>query len=374
MSLSKKVLILGGLGRIGRQVAADLLNHTDAAVTVTGRQLPTTEDLSFFPRFVDVIKLDLAVDQTLMAAIRQQDLVIHCAGPFHHRDGRVLQHCLDAGVDYVDVSDHRSFYQRVKPLHENAIASGVTAILNTGIFPGISNSMVRQGIEQLDKAETIQLSYVVAGSGGAGLTVMRTTFLGLREPFQAWLNGRWQQILPYTQRETIIFPPPYGKTGVYWFDVPETYTFAESFDVQNVITKFGSIPDFYNHLTWITAHIFPPHWVNSPKGIEFFSNVSYQMTAVTDRWSGIGVAISAAVIGKKDRKSANYRATMVHGSTAIAAGAGTGMVAQAILSGNLKKPGIYPVEQAFSTHLFREGCQNRDIIIDHHIKMAAEVE
>jgi len=58
--------------------------------------------------------------------------------------------------------------------------------------------------------------------------------------------------------------------------------------VQNVITKFGSIPDFYNHLTWITAHIFPDAWVESSRGIEFFSQVSYRMTEVTDKFSGMG--------------------------------------------------------------------------------------
>jgi hypothetical protein len=69
------------------------------------------------------------------------------------------------------------------------------------------------------------------------------------------------------------------------------------FPVQNVITKFGSIPDFYNHLTWITARIFPDAWVESSRGIEFFSQVSYRMTEVTDKFSGIGVAMLAKVAG-----------------------------------------------------------------------------
>jgi saccharopine dehydrogenase-like NADP-dependent oxidoreductase len=121
-------------------------------------------------------------------------------------------------------------------------------------------------------------------------------------------NGR--EIKPYTAREVIDFPAPLGKTGVYWFDMPETYTFAESFPVQNVITKFGSIPDFYNHLTWITAHIFPDAWVESSRGIEFFSQVSYRMTEVTDKFSGIGVAMLAKVAGwqgaAKSSLSSNY--------------------------------------------------------------------
>lgn len=355
---NKKVLVIGGCGRIGNSVAQDIANHSDVEVTITSRNPRQQVNPPF-----KFLTLDLADQEHLQNAIASQDLVVHCAGPFHHRDGRVLSTCISTGVDYLDVSDHRSFYERVIQHQEKAIAQGVTAILNTGIFPGISNSMVKQGIEQFDLPKKIHLSYIVAGSGGAGLTVMRTTFLGLRNKFAAWINGKWQDVLPYSEREIIEFPKPYGKTGVYWFDVPETYTFANSFPVNTVITKFGSIPDWYNHLTWITAHIFPEAWVSSPKGIEFFSRVSYLMTSVTDKFSGIGVAMRAEITGEKAGKTQTYFSTMVHDNTAIAAGAGTGAIAQLILEEKLKQPGIYPVEQVLSTELFLDAMKSRKIEI-----------
>jgi saccharopine dehydrogenase-like NADP-dependent oxidoreductase len=355
--VNKKVIILGGSGRIGREVAKDLAQHTQASVTITGRGNKPAE----FGDEVNFLHLDLEERQGLRAAIQNHDLVIHCAGPFHYRDGRVLQICIEEKVNYIDVSDHRSFYKKVTPWREQAQEAGITAILNTGVFPGISNSMVKQGIEQLDEAETIHLSYVVAGSGGAGVTVMRTTFLGLRTPFQIWQDGKWQQQLPYKEREVKQFPAPYGKVGVYWFDMPETYTFAESFQVKNIITKFGSVPDFYNHLTWITAHIFPEAWVTSPKGIEFFSRVSYAMTQVTDKFSGVGVAMRAEIHGKKDNTPQAYLTTMVHNHAAVATGLGAGSVAQLVLEGRLTQAGIYPVEQILPTDLFLEVMAKRGV-------------
>lgn len=360
--MAKKVLIIGGCGRIGSSVAQDIITHTDAEVIVTGRQPNTAvkQPLQF-------LVLDLEDIERLENAIATSDLVIHCAGPFHYRDGRVLKTCIEKKVNYLDVSDHRSFYQKVVKYRDEAKAAGITAILNTGVFPGISNNMVRQGVEQLDESDTIHLSYTVASSGGAGITVMRTTFLGLQQPFDAWIDGKWQKILPYTQRETIEFPQPYGKTGVYWFDVPETYTFAESFPAKNVITKFGSIPDFYNHLTWIAAHIFPPAWIQSSKGVEFLSQVSYKMTSVTDKISGIGVAMRAEITGKKDNKKAKYCSTLVHENTAVAAGYGTGSIAQFLLEGKLHKPGIFPVEQVLPTDLFEEAMASRGVEIHREI-------
>ncbi|MEC4984337.1 MAG: saccharopine dehydrogenase NADP-binding domain-containing protein [Oscillatoria sp. PMC 1068.18] len=358
--MNKKVLILGGTGRIGSSVAQDLLKHTDAEIIATGRSVSGKKSAN--PR-LQYLALDLDNLAELERTIAEVDLVAHCAGPFHHRDGRVLQICLQKQVNYVDVSDHRSFYNHVVKYRPEAEAAGVTAILNTGIFPGISNSMVRQGVEQFDEVETIHLSYVVAGSGGAGLTVMRTTFLGLQKPFSAWLDGQWQEVLPYSDRETVSFPQPYGKTGVYWFDMPETYTFAESFKAKNIITKFGSVPDFYNHLTWIAAHVFPKSWITSAAGVEFLSRVSYQMTAVTDKFSGIGVAIRSEVQGHKDGKMSSYCSTLVHENTATSAGCGTGSIAQLLLAGKLHKPGIWAVEQALPTNLFEQTMTSREIEI-----------
>ncbi len=363
--MKQRVLILGGLGRIGSSVAKDLLQYTDAEITVTRRT--NIEQISENKR-LHFLQLDLDDQDQLKAAIATANVVVHCAGPFHYRDGRVLKICIEQQVDYVDVSDHRSFLQKVIQYRDEAINAGITAVLNTGIFPGISNSMVRQGVEQLDTIETIHLSYVVAGSGGAGMTVMRTTFLGLRAAFDAWLDGKWQKVLPYSDREIIEFPK-YGKTGVYWFNMPEAYTFAESFAAKNIITKFGSIPDLYNHLTWITAHIFPSAWIESSQGIEFFSRVSYAMTKVSDHFSGIGVAMASKIEGEKDGQKAKCCATFTYENTAIAAGMGTGSVAELLLKGRLHKPGIWPVEQALSTNLFVETLQNRGITIEQKLQI-----
>ncbi|MGC8714361.1 MAG: saccharopine dehydrogenase family protein [Leptodesmis sp.] len=365
----QRVLILGGSGRIGRSVAADLIAHTEAEILLAGRNSAAGERVcNRLGTRAQFLMLNLEDQAGLSSAIAQANLVIHCAGPFHFRDARVLKTCIDRGVNYVDVSDHPSFTRKAMEYSAAAAAAGVTAIVNTGIFPGISNSMVRQDVEQLDAAETIHLSYVVAGSGGAGITVMRTTFLGLQNPFQAWINGAWQTIKPYSDRETIEFPAPYGRTGVYWFDMPETFTLPNTFPVKTVITKFGTVPDFYNFLTWTVAHWWHPWLLKQKAVIEFLSQVSHFMTDVTDRFSGIGVAIRSEVTGQKDGKPAQVCSTLVHENTAIAAGYGTGSMAQVLLSGQLHKPGVWAVEQALSTALFNQTLQERGVNIASVIK------
>lgn len=366
----QQVLIIGGTGRIGQSVAKDLLSHTDVRVTITGRQAGQAIATNLGPR-VTFQPLDLADQSELASAIAKADLVIHTAGPFHDRNAEVLQLCIENGIKYLDVSDHRSFTNKAVAYREQAIEAGVTAIINTGVFPGISNSMVRQDVEALDQVEKIHLSYVVAGSGGAGLTVMRTTFLGLQNAFAVWRSGQWELVEPYSDREMITFPKPYGPVNVFWFDVPEALTLAQSFPVQTVVTKFGSVPEIYNLLTWLTARL-PKAWLQKRSVIEFLSWASYTCTEISDRITGTGVAMRSEVQGIKDGQPTTACSTLVVEDTAIAAGYGTGSIAQLILSGKFTKPGVWPVEASLPTDLCQAMLKLRGVDIKQEIYLASD--
>ena len=226
--------------------------------------------------------------------------------------------------------------------------------------------MVRRDIEQLDVAQKVHLSYVMSGSGGAGLTVMRSTFLGLQRPFEAQINSKRQKVQPYSDREVIDFPH-YGKVGVYWFDMPESFTIADTFPVETVITKFGSVPPFYNYLTWSVARLWHPNLLKSRQVIEFIARVSYAMKQISDHFSGIEVAIRSEVTGLKHGQPMRCISTPVHPNTACAAGIGTGTIAELLLSGDLKKPGVWTPEQAVSTLMFEAAMQSRGIEIQQQL-------
>lgn len=357
--MNKCVLIIGGRGRIGSSIAEDLLKYSNAEITITGRS-PISPRKQWDRRLRFEI-LEIGDTKFLKAAIANADLVIHCAGPFALRDQAVLKMCIAEKVDYLDVSDDRRFTIAALSLSEEAKQSGITAIINTGVFPGISNSLVRESVEHFEEIESIRLRYLVEGSGGAGLTVMRTTFLGLHHPFKVWQQGRWQIVQPYSEPEIAQFGR--RKTNVYWFDVPETYTLATSFSANTVTTKFGVLPEIYNQLTWLTARWFPKSWLTNPLLIEALSRVSYGMTKISDLFSGIGIAVNVEVTGLKAGKLASETSLFSYPNTVKACGMGTGMIAQSLLTGQLRKSGVSTVETAFSTTLFYQGLALRNLNI-----------
>lgn len=378
-----KVLIIGGSGRIGRSVAADVLTYTAAQVTITGRGAAAplalsqwfkarpierpTERSTERPTECQICRpiyqaLDLADEVAVNDEIAQHDLIIHCAGPFRSRNHHVLERCIAQGKPYIDVADSPDYVNKALSYRQAAQASGVTAVISTGIFPGISGSMVRQGIEQLDRATRVHLSYLVAGSGGAGVTVMRTTFIELQTPFMSKINGKWRAIAPYSQREVIEFPR-YGKGGVYWFNTVEALTVADTFpELKTVVTKFGSVPDYYNRLTWLMARS-PAKLLRNPKVIEALAHISYRMTELTDPRTGIGIAMRISIEGELNGEQTTYLSTFDHEDTAFCAGCGTGAVAQLMLLGKLHKPGVWPVEKSLSTDRFEETLAQRKLTV-----------
>jgi saccharopine dehydrogenase-like NADP-dependent oxidoreductase len=318
-------------------------------------------------RPISFFRLDLRDQDKLANLIQDADVVVHCAGPFHDRDATVLQLCLKQHAAYVDVSDHAGYTRQMLTYRERAQAEGVTALINTGVFPGISNSMARQAIAALDCSDKIQLSYVVGGSGGAGLTVMRTTFLALQQPFTAWIDGQWQLVQPYGGREVIEFPPPFGAVDVYWFELPELVTLSATFPVRTVVTKFGSVPPLYNHLSSLVARL-PSPILRHPLAMEVLAQVSYRMARLSDPWTGIGVAVRADVSGIKDGQPHRSCATFVHPQTVAAVGAGTGMVVQLILEGQLHRPGVWSPEQVLSPSVVEQALQQRGLRISHSLQ------
>jgi hypothetical protein len=132
-----------------------------------------------------------------------------------------------------------------------------------------------------------------------------------------------------------------------------------------VVTKFGSVPDFYNRLTSLMTAL-PEGWLQHPWVIESLANVSYGMTQLTDRWSGTGIAIRLAITGSLTPGPATYLATATYPDTAEAVGFGTGSVAQLLLAGEIDQPGVWPVEQALSTAQFRAAMTTRGFEIQQH--------
>jgi hypothetical protein len=338
--MSQRILIVGGGGRIGKAVMRDLLRCTTAEMLLAGRNparlAPIADALG---GRVDCVAVDLdrtTVDglQPLLAGV---DLAVQCVGPFRTRPPTLLAACIVAGVDYVDVCDDKRATQVRLGLNDAARAAGITALIDTGTFPGIDNVLVADALARHPQADTVRLHFFCAGSGGGGFGVLQTTFLAVAQPYAELHDGQWVDTLSYRGRRVVDFAAPLGRHPVYNFEVPELWSLAYAFPrLRTVTSKFGSMPEIWN---WATAALAAaPASVRSD--VEFLDRSAGFMLPIVhrvDRLVGdaLGIRIEVGVPDGTGEVIQFYAP-----STVEAVGWATGAAAAMVLSGEIADAGV----------------------------------
>ena len=278
------VVVLGGTGRVGSSTAAALLNAVPSAqVSLASRnQESYNAALTRRPELRPATRrsVDINDPSSLLSAIKGADLVIHTAGPFQRRqDCNVLEACIASGVPYLDICDDTEYSQRAKLLHSKAQAAGVPAITTGGIYPGVSNVMAAHMISMARKeydehfqyvdqssandddviptAKRVLYSYFTAGSGGAGPTILNTTFLLAGEDVVAYKDGNAVTLPPVSNRRLVDFGPGVGRKAVWLYSLPEVASGHQVFGVPSISARFGTDPDVWNWAMWLMARLVP---------------------------------------------------------------------------------------------------------------------
>ncbi len=155
-----KVIILGA-GLVGGPMARDLAKDGEfevAVADISGRNLSKLDDAPEIRK----VCADLSEGEKVRKLVAGADYVINATPGFMGLS--VLRAVIEAGVDVVDIA----FFPE-DPFDLDALARerGVTAIVDCGVAPGMSNVLVSYAAGKLDKAEKA-LIYV------GGLPIHRT--------------------------------------------------------------------------------------------------------------------------------------------------------------------------------------------------------
>ncbi len=141
-----KVMLLGA-GRVGRAIALDLTNEPRFRVTVVDRRMEALRALQD-ETGVDVICADIQDLSSIPKLVANADLVVGALPGF--MGYRTLEAIIRAGKDVVDIS----FFPE-DPWRLDALAreQGVTAVVDCGVAPGLSNILGGYAASQLDRVE-----------------------------------------------------------------------------------------------------------------------------------------------------------------------------------------------------------------------------
>ena len=138
-------MVLGG-GLVGRVIARDLARDEDFRVTVADAAEATRERLR--AEGLGAIALDLADDGAVRQAIADADVVVGAAPG--HMGFRLLRLVIEAGKPYADIA---FMPEDALALDDLARERGVTAVVDCGVAPGLSNLLCGRAEHEFDAVE-----------------------------------------------------------------------------------------------------------------------------------------------------------------------------------------------------------------------------
>jgi len=363
----KKVAIIGGTGRVGSSSAVALMKmFPGIQVTVSSRNSSSYDSAKDYrPDLKDASfkAVDINDAESIKAAITGQDLVIHTAGPFQRTNNhKVLEQAIACKVPYMDVCDDLPYSEESKAKYsEAAKAAGVPAIISSGIYPGTSNVMAAHIISIARKEydeewnyrqpqpgegvepNLLRYSYYTAGSGGAGPTILQTSFLLAGETVTVYKDGEKYELPPISNRREVDFGPGIGRKGVWLYNLPEVMSAKKYLGVEGVSARFGTDPFYWNWVMWLMARLLPRSLLNDRDFVRRFANLSDPFVRAVDAVVGEAVGMKIEVDFKGGKNSAGI---FVHKALGQSMGTSVAAFAHAMLSGHTE-PGVwYPEEKS----------------------------
>ena len=249
-----RAIVIGGTGGMGQGVARDLIKQekiTKVALGDINIDPGRVQDKLRASKKVSLIRVDVNDHNGIVGAIRENDVVINCAGPFYKTAVAVARAAVEAGVNYIDICDD---YEAVPILFSSADIdkaakeAGITLLTGMGSDPGTNNVLVKWYASQLDRVDEIHLFWVVSIAELAGAAWDHSLHM-ITGKIPQYLDGKLEYVDGGTGEETAEFLEPLGTCVVRYVGHPQPITIPRYIEgVKKVVIKGALIPLWVDEL------------------------------------------------------------------------------------------------------------------------------
>lgn len=153
-----KLSIIGGAGAMAMGTIKDLLPRDEVTSIVLGdvdmKALREREEELASPK-VEIRQVDATDAESTYAAIEGSDVCLSAGHAELHVS--IMEQCLRAGAHYTDLGGRYHFSRRQLALHDAFKQAGLSAVIGSGITPGISQVQARCAVERLDTVDSIHI-------------------------------------------------------------------------------------------------------------------------------------------------------------------------------------------------------------------------
>ena len=249
-----RAIVIGGTGGMGQGVARDLIKQEKITGVTLGDiniDMDRVQEKLRASDKVSLIKIDVNDHHGLVSAIRENDVVVNCAGPFYKTAVAVARAAVEAKVNYIDICDD---YEAVPILFSSedidraAKEAGITVLTGMGSDPGTNNVLVKWYASQLDHVDEIHLFWVVSIAELSGAAWDHSLHM-VTGKIPQYLDGKLEYVDGGTGEETAQFLEPLGTCVVRYVGHPQPITIPRYIEgVKKVVIKGALIPLWVDEL------------------------------------------------------------------------------------------------------------------------------
>lgn len=266
--MTLRVMVIGGYGNFGSIVCRHLVAMPGVSLVISGR------DSHKLLRKVDELKAQSgttceswcgdAMDSAFKAVLDLMgiQLVIHTGGPFQGQTYAVAQGCIDAGVNYCDLSDCRTFVTGIGALDVQAKRAGVAILSGCSSVPTLSAAIIDQHRHRFKRIDSIDHG-ISSSAKMPGLSTVEGVLAYAGKPIKQLKNGRVHEVLGW-QDLTLRKMPRLGTRVLANVDVPDIDIFAQRYGAQTLSFKAGSGLKLGGVANYLLAQAMRVGWVQDP--------------------------------------------------------------------------------------------------------------
>ncbi|WP_223208173.1 saccharopine dehydrogenase family protein [Actinopolyspora erythraea] len=228
-------MLYGATGYTGRLIA-ELAVRRGYEPVLAGRD-PRKLATTAVPLGLDYRTLDLRDTHRLDAALREFDVVAHCAGPFSATSAPMVEACLRTGTHYLDITGEIDVLEAVLARDDDSRAAGVTLLPGAGFDVVPTDCLAAMVAAELPGATDLDLAFTT--NGGISPGTLKSAMEGVALGGRARVGGQLREVPVGWRRRTVTFPG--GErivTSLPWGDVATAY---RTTGIGN-ITTFAGIP------------------------------------------------------------------------------------------------------------------------------------
>ena len=157
-----KILVMGGNGYFGSNVAVALRALPNTTVSIASRQPDAA---------AGEIKLNLNEAETF-EALRGYDFIVNCSDSLKVRPDAAMDYCLHNGLTFIETTDDAQTMLRLLQKYRGGAVDGTVVngrlILGLGIMPGLSNLAAAALVRSRGGAHRIEVALRLNPLSGAG--------------------------------------------------------------------------------------------------------------------------------------------------------------------------------------------------------------